>query len=115
VNCIPGRVDRGGSEVRTNYRNDGGMNIAYHSPPNKQRTRIDSSPHRPTKRIPNLVIKPLKELLRPILIKILRRAPIEVGIELVNHRSKFLNGLKTNDVGVLEEEADAVEDGSDPD
>lgn len=60
------------------------------------------------------MIEPSKKLLSPIVVEILCGPPIKVRIELMNHGSKFLDGLKTNVVSILKEEGDAVEDSSDP-
>ncbi len=66
-------------------------------------------------RIPNHVIKPLEELLRTVLIKILSSPPIEVRVEFMNDGPVLINGLQANVVRVLEEEGRAVENRADPD
>lgn len=44
----------------------------------------------------------------------LGRPPIEVWIELVNHGPELLDGLQTYGVGIRQEDAEAVDDGSQP-
>ena len=66
-------------------------------------------------RIPHHVIKPLEELLRTIVIKILGSPPIEVRVEFMNDGPVLINGLQANVVRVLEEEGHSVKSRTDPD
>ena len=45
----------------------------------------------------------------------LRSPPIEVRIKLMNNRTEFLDGLKTDFVCILDEERNSIKDGTDPD
>ena len=59
-------------------------------------SRVDGRAHRPTERIPGLVIEPVEELVPTMLVEILRRAVVEPRIELVDHVPVPVDGIEPN-------------------
>mmetsp|Transcript_32639 Transcript_32639/g.68936 ORF Transcript_32639/g.68936 Transcript_32639/m.68936 type:complete len:213 (-) Transcript_32639:175-813(-) len=76
--------------------------------------RVDSGADGTTEGVPYHVIEPGEEFFGAMFIEVLSGPPIKVRIEFVNHRSKLLNRLKANGIGIGEKDANAVQDGTDP-
>lgn len=71
---------------------------------------IDRRPHRSAQRVPGHVIEPLREGLPAMFVQVHGGTIVEVGIELVNDASEFLNGVQTNAVGLLGDQEEDLQE-----